>query len=134
MTIEEVLVLSYLGQEFPVSDAEQLADLTGLSKRSVSGAVQKLEKRGMIKRESIKAPKPAKKEKLTKDKESKNSTPRVRKRFRLLQEASPVMYDLAQAEKDFTSVRFENFSGEERKRYERSAKKMRENVKNVLRT
>jgi hypothetical protein len=134
MTIEEVVILSYLSQDLDISDTEQLVNLAGISKRSASSAVQKLEKRNMIKRESIKVPKAAKKESRTKDKESKNNAPRVRRRIVVLPEATPVLCDLARAEKDFTAVRFKNFSGEERKRYESGARKMRENVKDVLRS
>ena len=55
-------------------------------------------------------------------------------RFVILPEAAPVLRDLEQAESDFMAVRYRNFSEREKARYESSAKKISENVKDVLRS
>lgn len=134
ITLEEVLVLIYLNQGIDITDAEQLSDLSGLTKRSVGGALQKLEKRGLLKRETLKKEKTEKREKAEKREKPENRQDnRRRRRFVILPEAAPVLYDLEQAEKDFAAVRFRDFSGEEKEHYENGAKKISENIKNVLR-
>ncbi len=52
MTLEEVQVLLYLNQGMIIHDLKQLSDLTGISVRKLSGVVQKLEKRQMVRRVS----------------------------------------------------------------------------------
>ena len=117
MTLEEVLALIYLNQGIDVANAEQLSDLSGLTKRNVGSALQKLEKRGLVKREIVRREKSER-----------------RKRFVILPEAAPVLHDLEQAEKDFLEVRFRDFTDEEREQYENGTRKMNENVKSVLRS
>lgn len=110
ITLEEVMVLLYLNQELSVEGTEQLAELTGLAKRVAGGALQRLEKRGMLKRE------------------------RRGKRFAILQEAAVVLRDLEQAEKDFDSVCFRDFTEEEKQNYIDSTGRVNENIKSVLRS
>ena len=144
MTLEEVMVLLYLNQGIDIVDAEQLSDLTGLTKRNVGSALQRLGKRGFVKRETVKKEKPEKKEE-KKEKQEKRKKAENRekaenrqdgrkRRYVILPEAAPVLYDLEQAESDFMAVRYRNFSEKEKEHYEGSAKKMSENVKNVLRS
>lgn len=112
MTLEEVLVLLYLKQSLSVQDTAQLAELTGLTKRNAGSAMQKLEKKQMVKKESVKR----------------------KKRYVLCPEAAPVLHDLEQAEKDFEEVRFREFSEEEKRLYSSLAEKLHGNVKNILRS
>lgn len=141
ITLEEVLVLLCLHQNLTFTDTEQLADLSGLSRRSVGSALQKLEKRGMVKRETVKAGKTQKADKTQKtekmqkaDKTEKPEKASRRRRFAVLPAAAPVFQDLEQAEKDFASVRFRDFSDGEKARYGQSMEKINENVKSVLRS
>lgn len=108
LTLEEVMVLLYLNQGFDISNTEQLSDLTGFTKRKVGIALQRLVKRGFVKKENVK--------------------------YVVLPEAVPVLHDLEQAERDFMTVRYRDFSESEKAQYEVIAKKMSENVKNVLRS
>ncbi len=110
ITLEEVMVLLYLNRGVNITETEQLAELTGLAKRSVGGAVQRLEKRGMLKRE------------------------RRKRCFVILKEAAAVLRDSEQAEKDFASVCFRNFSEEEKQNYKSGAERVDENIKSVLRS
>lgn len=141
LTIEEVMVLLYLGQGLALFDTEQLADLTGFTKRNVGSALQRLVKRGLVKRETVKKEKPEikqekkeKKEKAEKQEKAESRQVGRRWRFVILPEAAPVLRDLEQAESDFMAVRYRNFSEREKARYESSAKKISENVKDVLRS
>lgn len=162
MSLDEVIVLLYLNQGLIITEAAKLADLTGLSRRALGSAVQKLEKRDMVKLESIKLPKKEKEPKLTKkekeqlalaegitlaeylerekelkakEKEAaeKQENRRGRRRYVLLPEAAPVLHDLELAEKDFAAVRYRDFTAEERESQQRLSEKMSENVKSVLR-
>lgn len=132
MTLEEVMVLLYLHQGVEVTDTEQLSDLSGLAKRSVGSALQKLEKRGMVKRQTVKEEKPEKAEK--REKPEKTEKVSRRRRFVVLPEASSVFVDLEQAERDFNSVRFRNFSDAEEECFRQSMEKVKDNVKSVLRS
>ena len=82
-----------------------------MTKRNTGSAVQKLEKKQVMKRESVKK----------------------KKRYVICPEASPVLHDLEQAERDFEEVRFREFSEEEKRRYTALAEKLHGNVKNILR-
>lgn len=111
MTLEEVLVVLYLNQGFLVKGAEQLVELTGLTKRSAGNAVLKLEKKQMVRQESGNR----------------------KKYYVLCAEAGPVLRDLEMAEEDFQEVRFREFTESERKAYLKLAEKLHGNVKNILR-
>lgn len=112
MTLEEVLILLYLNQGFAVAGTEQLAELTGLTKRSVGSAMQRLEKKQMARWESVKR----------------------KKHCVLCPEAAPVLHDLEIAEKDFQEVRFREFTESERETYLKLADKLHGNVKSILRS
>lgn len=111
MTLEEVLLLWHLKTQIAMGDTEQLAALTGLPKRSVGGALAKLERRGMIKRRTVKK----------------------EKRIFILEAAGDVLRDLEQSEKDFEEVRFRGFSKQQREDYRQLTDKMGQNLKEVLR-
>lgn len=111
MTIQETLVLLYLNQNFPVVGVEKLAELTGLTKRSVSLALQKLEKRQMVRREAVKR----------------------RKRYLLCPQADPVLEDLQKAEKDFREGLLAELTPEERQTYETLSGKLQEGICGRLR-
>lgn len=112
MTLEEVILLLYLNQGFRVEGSEKLSELTGLTRRSIGSAMQKLEKRQMAKWKSEK-----------------------RKRYGVLcpEAAAPVLRALETAEKDFAEVLFRDFTREEREACVALAGKLRDNVKNILR-
>lgn len=131
LTLGEVLVLLYLKQSFVVTEIGQLSDLIGMTKRSVGTALQKLEKRQMLRREPIKVVREAKR--AAKQKQETKAAKRGGWRFELLSEAEPVLRDLELAEKDFEAVRFRRFSEEEKKTYLGLTEKLHGNVKDILR-
>ena len=131
LTLGEVLVLLYLKQSFVVTEIGQLSDLIGITKRSVGAALQKLEKRQMLRREPIKVVREAKR--AAKQKQETKAAKRGGWRFELLPEAEPVLRDLELAEKDFEAVRFRRFSEEEKKTYLELTEKLHGNVKDILR-
>ncbi len=53
LSLDEVQVLVYLNQGIPIHELGQLADLTGISRRKLSSVIQKLEKRQMVRRVSV---------------------------------------------------------------------------------
>lgn len=131
LTLGEVLVLLYLKQSFVVTEIGQLSDLVGMTKRSVGAALQKLEKRQMLRKEPIRAVREAKR--TAKQKQETKTAKRGGWQFELLPEAEPVLRDLELAEKDFEAVRFRRFSEEEKKTYLGLTEKLHGNVKDILR-
>lgn len=111
MTLEEALILLYLNQGFPVVGTEKLTELTGLTKRSAGTALQKLEKRQMIRREAVKR----------------------QKRYLLCPEADPVLKDLKEAEKDFEEAIQAELTPEERLAYRTLSGKLQEGIRSRLR-
>ena len=124
ITVEEVIVLWYLNQELKVEDTQQLADLTGMTRRNAGSATARLERRGLVKRSAIKreiAGKPGKTE------------GKRKYQLRVLEAAEGVIQDLKQAEKDFETVYFRGFSEKEKEEYMHLAGRTGENLKDVLR-
>lgn len=110
MTLDEVQVLMYLSQGIMITGLNELENLSGLPKRKVGAAVQRLERRDMIKKEK----KPG-------------------KGYVLLPEAAPVLHDLELAERDFGESKFRNFDDRQKEDYRQLEGKMQENMKNILR-
>lgn len=110
MSLEEVQVLVYLSQGIMVAGQEELENLVGLPRRKISAAMQKLERREMVKK-SRKPP----------------------KRYVLLPEAAPVLHDFEMAEKDFRDTKFKNFSQGQLDAYGQLAGMLQENMKGILR-
>jgi len=150
MTLEEVLVVLYLDQGMAVSGLEEIANLTGLSKKKAGAAVQKLEKREMVKRvssrkiqeaaEADKKPgkKPGKEEAVVIAAESRagreaEGSRKPKKCYRLMPEAAPVLHDLELAQKDIALVKTRNFDEEERESYGKISCKIKENMRDFLR-
>lgn len=134
LTLGEVLVLVYLSRSFSVTDAGQLSDLTGMTKRSVGIALQRLEKRQLLLGESLrteKGKKDAEKKNGGKQQEAKMGK-RGSRRFVLQPAATPVLRDLELSERDFETVRFRGFAEEEKKHYRELSEKLHENMKTML--
>ena len=83
-----------------------MADFTGLSPRKISGLLQKLEKKKLI-RKDIK---------------------RKHWDVELLPSAKSVLADLNLAEEDYEAIRLTGFSHEEMTTYRAAAQKIRENI------
>ncbi|MCM1188702.1 MAG: glycosyltransferase [bacterium] len=111
MSRAEAMILIYLNQGFAVTGAGQLAELTGLTRHSVSSAIQKLEKRQLVKRESGKR----------------------KKQYLLCPAAEPVLAELKETEQEFEEAGFLLFSEEERQSYRVLAGKMQDGIKSILR-
>lgn len=124
ITVEEVIVLWYLNQGLKVEDTQQLADLTGMTRRNAGSATARLERRGMVKRSTIKRELAGK---------SGKTEEKRQYQFRMLEAAEGVIQDLKQAEKDFETVCFRGFSEKEKEEYVQLAGRTGENLKDVLR-
>ncbi len=124
ITVEEVIVLWYLNQELKVEDTQQLADLTGMTRRNAGSATARLERRGMVKRSMVKREAVGK---------SGKTEEKRQYQFRVLEAAEGVIQDLKQAEKDFETVCFRGFSEKEKEEYVHLAERTGENLKDVLR-
>lgn len=149
LTLGETLVLLYLSRGFAVTEIGQLSDLTGMTKRSVGIALQRLEKRQLLHCEPIRAEKgkksgdrknSEKKNQETDDpdqqddgkQEVKRTVKRGSRNFVILPEAETVLRELENAQRDFETVRFREFTEEEKKRYLKLEEKLHANMKNML--
>ncbi|MCM1026691.1 MAG: glycosyltransferase [Roseburia sp.] len=110
MTLQEVLVLLYLNQGFPVIGTEVLAELTGLTRRGVGAALQKLEKRQMIRRETVKR----------------------QKLYQLCPEADFVLEELKKTEKELEEAVCAELRLEEREIYGKLSGKLQEGIRKCL--
>ncbi len=154
MSLQEVEVLLYLNQGVSVRGLRELSDLSGLTKRAVGTALQKLEKREMVRRlpwreeqekqEKItKQEKTAKKERTTKQKKAakreqekaarQNRTAGRKGLIKVLPAASPVFRDLELAREDFLEAQYKGLQEVEKAHLRELLGKVSENVKHVLR-
>jgi len=121
MSMDEVFVLLYLNQGLVVKDLEQLADLSGISRKKLGSAVQRLEKREMVRQVNVRKG------------AAKKDMPVPGKHYELLPEAAPVLYDLELAEKDFQSARLRKLGEKEKVNYRKLSHKVREGINDCLR-
>lgn len=110
MSLPETLILLYLNQGFPVTGMEKLTELTGLTKRSAGAALQKLEKRQMLRRETVKR----------------------QKCYLLCPEANPVLEELKEAEKNFREELLAKLTEKEKQIYRTLSEKLLEGVRSML--
>lgn len=122
ITLTEVRLLLYLNQPYQIKTRKELADYVGMSRRSLSIALQKLISKGMIKAEDIRQPRG--------QVQRKGNGRELR--ISILPAAEPVMADIAIAQKDYDMARFADFTEEELVQYAHLLKKMKENIQKVL--
>ena len=106
LTEEETRLLHCVMHSGTYSGLQEMADFTGLSPRKISGLLQKLEKKKLIRKE-IK---------------------RKHWNVELLPSAKSVLADLNLAEEDYEAIRLTGFSHEEMTAYRAAAQKIRENI------
>ena len=116
ITLAETRLLLYLSKAEKIGTRRELADLTNLSRSSLSRALKKLEARGLITLKEVKDP--AKKG----------------KQLALSFEpaADPVLEALAGAEQDCEEARLAGLSPEELAEYRRLCRKIKANIQNIL--
>ena len=112
----EARLMLYLNQAKEIGTRRELAELTNLSRTSLSLTLKKLVSRDLISMEEIKNPK-------TKEKQIA---------LEFLPESSRLLADLVQAEKDCEHVRLSGFTPEELKEYQVLSDKIKANIQNVL--
>ena len=116
MSAEEIYVLLCLSHTKPPEDLKELADFTGLPRTALTYAVQKLDRRDFLQREPASA------------EDKKEARP-----YLLLPAADPVLKDLREAMEDYDTMRFRDFSAEEREACLALSARADENIRQRLR-
>ena len=116
MSAEEIYVLLCLSHTKPPEDLKELADFTGLPRTALTYAVQKLDRRDFLQREPASA------------EDKKEARP-----YLLLPAADPVLKDLREAMEDYDTMRFRDFSAEEREAFLALSARADENIRQRLR-
>lgn len=116
MELADARLLLYLGQTRQVQSRKELSDLTGISRGSLSISLQRLAARGYLKVE---------------ENRGRRTEGKYLKIF-LLPAAQSVMEDLACAQSDYDSARFEGFTEEELVQYACLTEKITANMRRVL--
>ena len=123
LSLEEARLLLYLHYANEVSTRRELADFTGMGRRSLALNLQKLAARGMIRCDSSRDGRGAGR--------GRRST-RRRLGIAFLPEAEPVLEALAEVLNDYDRARFAGFSQEELIQYAYLSEKIKTNMQRVL--
>lgn len=121
LTLKEASLLLHLSQTNAFSSRKELADFTGMSRNTLSGTLQKLTSKNLIKITDVRA---------ARKKESQNTKHGIH--IELLPAAFDIIPNLATAEHDFNAVRFQGFTDEELSEYQRLSDKIKENIQRIL--
>ena len=105
-----------LAQPHCSTTLKELADFTGLPRTALTYAVQKLDRRDFLQREPASA------------EDKKEARP-----YLLLPAADPVLKDLREAMEDYDTMRFRDFSAEEREAFLALSARADENIRQRLR-
>lgn len=116
ISVPEARLMLYLNQAKEIGTRRELAELTNLSRTSLSLTLKKLVSRNLISMEEIKVPK-TKEKKLV---------------LEFLPESNRLLEDLVQAEQDCENVRLAGFTPEELEQYQVLSDKIKANIQNVL--
>lgn len=118
LTLKEASLLLHLSQTNTLTSRKELADFTGMSKSTLSGTLQKLVSKNLIKITDVRK------------KDAKEAKRGIN--IELLPAALDIIPSLATAEHDFNSVRFQGFTEEELEEYQRLSGKITENIQRIL--
>lgn len=116
ITLTETKLLLYIGQCRQVQNWKELCDFTNMSRRKMGIALQKLTAKGYIKVEESRSRKAGK----------------SWIRITILPAADGIFKDLATAQSDYDSTRFEGFTEEELVQYAYLTEKIKENTQRIL--
>lgn len=114
--IQDAGLLLYIGQARSVQNLKELSDLTNMPRRSLGMSLQRLAAKGYLKVEDMRG--------------RKSEGKRIR--LSLLPAAERILKDLAMAQSDYDSARFEGFTEEETQQYNWLMEKMTANIRRVL--
>lgn len=116
ISVPEARLLLYLVQSQTVGTRRELAELAGLSPRTLTLTLKKLESRKLIDLEEVKDPE-------TKEK---------KQALMFLPEAEALLEDLSRAEADSEKARLAGFTAEELEQYRALSEKIKNNLHNAL--
>lgn len=127
LSLDETRLLLYLNHSGQISTKKELADFTGMSRRSLSLTLQKLAARGLLKMEERRGPKENKASKAS------SKSPDKRLHISFLPAAKPLLAELSAVLNDYDETRFADLSQEDLTEYTRLSEKIKENMQRALR-
>ncbi len=126
LSLDETRLLLYLNHSRQIRTRKELADFTGMSRRNLALALQKLAARGFLRIEE-RRPKANKSSKAT------PKSPNKRLYVSFLPSVKPILAELAGVLNDYDQIRFADFTEDELAEYTQLSKKIKENMKRALR-
>lgn len=126
LSLDETRLLLYLNHSRQIRTRKELADFTGMSRRNLALALQKLAARGFLRIEE-RRPKANKSSKAT------PKSPNKRLYVSFLPSVKPILAELAGVLNDYDQTRFADFTEDELAEYTQLSKKIKENMKRALR-
>lgn len=145
ISLKEATLLHYISQVHQFKSKKELADFTGMSKKSLTSTLQKLSAKEYIKISDVREPRekknPTKAQTAAEFVEDiSHSTLAALKpasrylQIDLLPAAEPLLADLATVQIDYDAVRFDGFTEEELIQYAKLSEKIKENTQKILRS
>ena len=140
LKVMDVCLLLCLCEKHEWDSRRELADFAGITRTNLTSGLQRLTKKGFLKVEEVKEPKPSKKDKTTGKNKMKAAEMAETKRkerggriaVTILPAADAVMKELEMAQRDYDAARFAGFTEEELIKYAELSEKIKENTKNIL--
>lgn len=126
LSLDETRLLLYLNHSRQIRTRKELADFTGMSRRNLALALQKLAARGFLRIEE-RRPKANKSSKAT------PKSPNKRLYVSFLPSVKSILAELAGVLNDYDQTRFADFTEDELAEYTQLSKKIKENMKRALR-
>lgn len=129
LSLDEARLLLYLTHAQQIDSKKELADFTGMNRRSLTVVLQKLTAKGLIKTEEHRPEKSSAKGE-TAPRSSKGTGKQLAITF--LPAAAPILTALSIAQDDYDRIRFDGFTEEELVQYAHLSEKIKSNMKRVL--
>ena len=112
MSLSEIRLLLFLNQPHHCSTQRELADVTGMSVRSLSASLQKLSHKGYLK--------------------AKNDRSTRQLTLSFLPASEPILAELAAAQSNYEKAQFEGFTDDDLTQYVRLSEKIKQNIQKIL--
>lgn len=133
LTTMDVKVLYFLSQPHENCTLKEMADILNISRRQLSGSIQRMQAREMLTVQEEEKDK-ARAKRGTREKQQENGKKADIKEYMVTQEAENILSEILFVLCDFEQIQYEGFSQEEMEIYERLEEMRRKNIRKALRT
>ena len=133
LTTMDVKVLYFLSQPHENCTLKEMADILNISRRQLSGSIQRMQAREMLTVQEEEKDR-ARAKRGTREKQQENGRKADIKEYMVTQEAENILSEILFVLCDFEQIQYEGFSQEEMEIYERLEEMRRKNIRKALRT